>query len=214
MEGGNGATGANGQGANGHEPPARPVRYRVSGDDHTSLLFIPRRGGGSRCPCRSRYSYPNSVVLSMDDKRGELLDATRELQEENVVVRDIMANRQERIRELEDRVDVLENRVDTERDRTRATRDQVHRFRARLDRLSDEVHERAARIGADLTTLEDTVADVIAESMLEVGSDEDSSEVEPYEDILMGDDPLEESEPEEEEEDPSEVTLPGGPAED
>ena len=68
MENGNGGHAANGNGhANGHVVPLRSIRYRVHEGEprirYSPSLRIPR------CPYGMTYTYPNELVLSLDDER-------------------------------------------------------------------------------------------------------------------------------------------------
>lgn len=208
MENGNGVLGADGQGVNGHEEPVRPIRYRLRGSG-ARLRYTPRRGV-PRCACRTKYTYPNAVVLSLDDERQELVDANRSLREELDGLGDVLTFHNARIRTLEAQVEALEALVENERDRGRAARDQVQRFRARLTRVVDHVQDWTARILADTNVLIDEVAEVNANALLEEPLGEDSSE-EPFEFEPVEEDISEEIEPVEE--DLSEEAPSGSPAE-
>ena len=81
MENGNGGHATNGnRHANGHVVPLRSIRYRVHGGEsrirHSPSSRIPR------CPCRMTYTYPNELVLSLDDERRQLVNTNRTLLQE------------------------------------------------------------------------------------------------------------------------------------
>ena len=67
MENGNGSHAANDNGhANGHVVPLRSIRYTVHGEE-SHIRYSPF----SRIPCcpyRTTYTYPNELVLSLDDE--------------------------------------------------------------------------------------------------------------------------------------------------
>ena len=65
---------ANGNGhANGHAPPLRPIFYQVQGGgarvQYSPATRVPR------CDCRLTFSYPNRLVLAIDDERRQLVNS-------------------------------------------------------------------------------------------------------------------------------------------
>ena len=81
MENGNGGHAANGNGhVNGHVEPLRAIRYRVHGGGprirYSPSSRIPR------CSCRTTYTYPNELVLSLANERQQLMNTNRALLQE------------------------------------------------------------------------------------------------------------------------------------
>nr|XP_027120273.1 uncharacterized protein LOC113737210 [Coffea arabica] len=167
MKNGNGGHAANGNGdANGHVESLRPIRYQVLGGGpcvrYSPFSRFPL------CPCRETHSYPNDLVLSINDERRQLVITNRTLLEEIEELRAMVEDQGARILELEGTV--IDEQV-----RVEAAHDQVQRTRARLVREVDKVQERAAGILADTTMLIDGVVGGVESS-----THEDTSEEEPF----------------------------------
>ena len=122
MENGNGGHAANGNGnANGHMEPLRPIYYRALGGGARIRRSPSTRF--PRCPYMATYTYPNDLVLSLDDERRQLVNTKRALLQE-VEELNIMVNAQG------DRIAELEGTVVDKMARAEAARDEFQRARA------------------------------------------------------------------------------------
>ena len=130
MENGNGGHPANGNGhANGYVVPLRSIRYGVH-EEEPRIRYSPS-SRISRCPYRTTYTYPNELVLSLDDERRQLVNTNRALFQE--------------IKELNALIDVQSARiidlggtVVDERTRTGVAGVELQRIGARSARVGEE----------------------------------------------------------------------------
>ena len=104
-----------------------------------------------RCDCWKTYSYPDRVVLAVDDERKRLASANRRCQTEIERLRATLRDQGARIRELE--ASVLE-----EQQRTDAFREQAQATSGHLVRVVADIRDRTGHI---LTECEALVDDVL-----------------------------------------------------
>ena len=203
MENGNGAPAAHGYVTNGHLEPLPEIWYRLTGEPR--VRYTPP----SRLPMlgrRDRFTYPNDLVLSVDGERRELHEETISLRAEIEALREALVFRNTRIQ-------LLEAQLDAERERTEAARAQTQRYRARLTRVTQDIHARTQRVLSDVHALMDVAVEVSTTAIIEEPPEGDSSEYEPIEGEPAEADPSVEGDPEEDpEEDPPEEGSDGGAA--
>ena len=142
------------QGAGSNAPaPPRSVWYRLRGRG-ARLRYTPRRGA-ARSAYRSKHSYPNDLVLTVDDERHELKEAFGAQQAEVTVLRETVADRGARIF-------ALKIEAAREFERAEAFRDQVRRFRVRLARLIEGIRGESPAIRFRVSTLTDMANEIEA----------------------------------------------------
>ena len=141
MENGNGNPAANETGhANDHVEPPKPIYYRtLGGGAHVHYSPYDRY---PRCSCRVTFTYPNYLVLTLDDERHQLVNTNLDLQAEVDELRQMVSAQGERVTELEE---VLAGEVAT----AAITREELQRARVRLARVGEEVRDRTSRILTD-----------------------------------------------------------------
>lgn len=135
-----------------------------------------------RCDCWKTYSYPDRVVLALDDERRRLASANRRCQTEIERLRATLRDQEARIRELE--ASVLE-----EQQRTDAFHEQAQATTGRLMRVVAAIRDRTGHILTECEALVDDVLQNLA--------GEGQAPVVPG---ALGEDPEEDSEEDPEEE--------------